>query len=176
MHLSNSKPGPLPSLSNNVNPHTERRPTILKTSAICLNKSSMIKHSQFFKQNKWFYMCKPICIPFQFKTTVSLQRLICRFYIVTYISILSKKQQYDSYHVDVFPILKQGLVSDDWIHMHIPEKRILLSDHQLRIIDPDHYWRYPRQNVPCQVCVTCKIEHNTPTPCFRHVLQQTLLP
>jgi hypothetical protein len=99
----------------------------------------------------------------------------CRFYIITYIPILSKKQKYESYHIDVLPVLKQGLVTDDWIQIQIPEKRMLLNDHQLRIIDPDDYWCYSDQNVPCQVCVTRKIEHSIPSVCFRNILQQSLL-
>jgi hypothetical protein len=103
----------------------------------------------------------------------------CRFYIITCVPLLSKPQVYDAYVIDTLPIIKPGILTDDWIQIQLDKKYILSNDLQVKIVDRSNFWCYPDQNTLCQVCVTRRVEHRTPSQCFislisKHKLSQLL--
>jgi hypothetical protein len=94
----------------------------------------------------------------------------CSMYIVTYLPIISTQHCYQQYEVQTFPVIKPGLITDDWVQIELSEKHFLLNDHIVKIIDLDHYHCFENDNNLLELCVTKKKRIQSPSRCFEKIL------
>jgi hypothetical protein len=90
----------------------------------------------------------------------------CSMYVVTYIPIAYNHNCYTPYEVKVFPVIKPGVVKDDWISVNIPEKHILVNEHSVRIINPEEYWCYDEGRNDKRICIPKERHSRLVSPCF----------
>lgn len=94
----------------------------------------------------------------------------CGMYAVTYVPILSKKQSYDPFSIITLPVIKPGILRDNWIQLKLDETNILINEYSAKLYKPEHNWCVETPVSDCQVCVSKQRERIIPSICFLTLL------
>jgi hypothetical protein len=99
----------------------------------------------------------------------------CGMYLLTFVPIIKKRHVYDVYRVELFPTLKPGMVTNDWITPHIDEKYILANEYKVKPYIPEDAYCRIDQVLPCDVCVSKRVHKKDTSQCLRAILQKDTL-
>jgi hypothetical protein len=99
----------------------------------------------------------------------------CSMYITTFLPIVNMQYCYMQYSIQTFPIIKPGIITDDWIKIQTPEKSILINDFTAKIIDPSNHQCFEDEDHSFQLCIVERKIIQTPSRCFERLLHTKTL-
>jgi hypothetical protein len=100
----------------------------------------------------------------------------CSMYIVTYVPLVNTHNCYRQFEIQLFPVIKTGLITNDWIKVQATETYLLINDFAVKIIDPTNYDCLDNEDNIFQLCVTHIKRAISPSTCFKKILQAKSLP
>jgi hypothetical protein len=95
----------------------------------------------------------------------------CGMYVITYVPILSSQQAYDPYKITLLPVIKPGIIRDDWVKIKTPETDILVNEYSAKLYDPKNLWCSMGKQRVCRLCVSKLRDRQIPSRCFLNLLQ-----
>jgi hypothetical protein len=108
--------------------------------------------------------------------TSSVPTNACSMYIVTYLPIVNTQNCYRQFELQSFPVVKPGIIKDDWIQVKLKEQYLLINEFAVKIIDPKNYNCLENEDNIFELCVTRNKRVTPPSLCFERILQAKTLP